>query len=125
MQASLPFFEDVNEALKAAVAALGGAKVVGQLIWPSLDVIPARGKLLDCLNTERPAKLELEELMRLFKLAREVGCHEPLQWFCGECGYAATPVSAAAQIDVLAADVRRCAEYLAKAVPLLEKIQKK
>jgi len=87
MQANLPFYEGPEDALRAAIQALGGAKRVGQLIWPDKSVDAAARLLLDCINTSRPEKLEITQIMRIFALAKESGFHAPFQWFAGEIGY--------------------------------------
>jgi hypothetical protein len=81
------FFEDVNDALRHAVQACGGAKVVGGRLWPDRSADAAARQLHDCINPDRPAHLTPEQLMMVFRLARERGEHAPLRWFCGSVGY--------------------------------------
>jgi hypothetical protein len=58
MQTDLPFFESAEDALKAAVMALGGTKQVGHTLWPDKTVDNAGRLLSDCLNAGRAEKLE-------------------------------------------------------------------
>lgn len=87
---SLPLFtEDAHDALKGAVAALGGAKKAAQLLWPN-----QQGKdkaLLDCLNPNNDRKLDLNEILALLKFARQAGYHKAKHWIDAEIGYEPTP----------------------------------
>ncbi len=82
--------ETVNDTLIEVVKALGGSKVVGLKLWPELLVDQAQRKLLDCLNTERPARLDPEQVAFLFRLEREAGLSTGFNAFCRMNGYEAT-----------------------------------
>jgi hypothetical protein len=41
----------------------------------------------DCLNRNRREKFDPEQILWLLKKGREIGCHEPLNWICTNCGY--------------------------------------
>lgn len=85
---SLPLFiEDVYEALKAAVAEAGGAKVVAARLWPHKPVDQARKELLDALNRDNPRKLDPEETLAILRMARERGYHGAKHWVDGALGY--------------------------------------
>lgn len=47
------FCEDIFEALRVDVMALGGAKKVGCLLWPELSADKAGEMLNNCLNRTR------------------------------------------------------------------------
>lgn len=81
------FVETVYDALKAIVAALGGPKTVGARLWPAKSVDDARKQLLDCLNPDRHEKLDPEQVVLLFRLAREADFHVAKHWFDMETGY--------------------------------------
>jgi len=81
------FVESVNEALRAAVAAIGGAKAVGPLLWPHKPVDEAARALLDALNPERPHKLDPEQTLFLLRKAREAGFHVAMEFIAAEAGY--------------------------------------
>ena len=123
MQADLPFYEGPEDALRAAVQALGGAKKVGAMLWPDKGVDNASRLLLDCINTSRAEKLELSQIMRIFALAKECGCHGPFAWFAGEVGYDAKPITKAEEVDRLTTVVEQSTKTLAAALSALERIQ--
>lgn len=82
------FFEDVNEALRAVVNALGGPKSVGLRLWPEKSMDQAHTLLLNCFNPERRERLTPEQVVFLLRLGREAGCHAAMHYVCGEVGYA-------------------------------------
>lgn len=57
MQTELPFYECPEDALRAAMQALGGAKQVGARLLPDKTPDGAGRLLLDCLNPARSEKL--------------------------------------------------------------------
>lgn len=124
MQTEMPFYETPEEALSAAVQHLGGAKKVGAMLWPDKTADTARSRLLDCLNTAQPAKLDLSEAMFIFKKAKEAGCHSPFIWFCGDIGYESRPTSKAEETDRLTAVIDNATRTLAAALPMLERMQR-
>jgi hypothetical protein len=81
------FYEDIYEALRAAVQAAGGAKVVGPKLWPTKPVPEAQRALLDALNRDRERKLDPEEQMTVLRLAREAGFHGGIRFVCEHLGY--------------------------------------
>lgn len=123
MQGELPFYEGPEDALRAAIQALGGAKKVGPMLWPDKSIDSASRLLLDCINPGRPEKLELTQIMRIFALAKEAGCHGPFAWFAGEIGYDSKPITKAEEIDRLTSVVEQSSKTLAAAVAALERIQ--
>lgn len=79
--------EDWRDALRHAVKALGGMDAVGVELWPGKSRKAAGAWLSDCLNAERPAKLDLEELVQILRMARAKGLHLALHFLCDELGY--------------------------------------
>ena len=124
MQDELPYFESAEDALRAAVQALGGAKRVGALLWPDKTPDHAGRLLLDCINVGRAEKLSLSQAMRVLALAKEAGCHAPMLWICGEVGYDARPVTKAEEVDRVAAVMEQSAKTLASAIATLERLQR-
>jgi hypothetical protein len=124
MQSEMPFYEGPEDALRAAVQALGGAKQVGAAIWP--DKTPdASGRLVqDCLNPSRAEKFDVTQVMFIFRKAKEVGCHAPFMWFAGDVGYDARPITKAEEADRLTTVVEQASKTLAVAVAQLERIQR-
>jgi len=123
MQVELPFYEGPEDALRAAVQALGGSKKVGSMLWPDKSVDTASRLLLDCINPGRAEKLEATQIMRVFALAKEVGCHGPFAWFAGEVGYDVKPITKAEEVDRLTTVVEQSTKTLAAALTALERIQ--
>ena len=124
MQSELPFFECAEDALRAAVQALGGAKTVGLMLWPDKPADHAGRLLLDCLNHTRAEKLDVSQVMRLLALAREAGHHAPMAWICAEIGYEAKPVTRAQEVDRLTDTIEQSTKTLAHALATLERMQR-
>ena len=124
MQADLPFYESPEDALRAAVQALGGTKQVGALLWPDKTPDNAGRLLSDCLNTGRAEKQELSQVLRIFLLAKERGCQSPFVWFAAEAGYEARAVTKAEEVDRLTLVVEQSSKILSAAVVALERMQR-
>lgn len=108
------FIEDIYDALKGAVQALGGAKVVGELLWPTKSAEQARGDLLDCLNRNNARKFDAEEILAILKLAGEAGYHQAKHWIDSAAGYQPTlPLDPVVERDRLAESLDRAAENFA------------
>lgn len=82
------FFDDINDALREAVRALGGVKQVGAMLWPEVAPDTAGNKLRDCLNPERREKLSPEQFLFVLRKAREAGYHAAMEYVASDCGYA-------------------------------------
>jgi hypothetical protein len=78
----------INEALKTCVEALGGAKQVGPRLWPDKTLKSAQTLLLNALNENRPERLAPEQLLQIFRWARDAGCHAGMECMAQELGYA-------------------------------------
>ena len=124
MQADLPFFESPEDALRAMVQALGGAKMVGSRLWPDRTPDSARTRLLDALNPTRSERLNLSESMFILRLAREAGLHEAFHWLAAEVGYEARPITRAEEVDRLTSVVESSSKTLAAALSTLERLQR-
>lgn len=118
------FVETVYDALKGIVAALGGAKTVGARLWPAKSVDDARKLLLDCLNPDRPEKLDAEQLVMLFRLAREADFHVAKHWLDAETGYQPSlPADPGDEQAKQVAAIENAAQQLQRAMAMLEKIR--
>lgn len=82
------FHEDIWQALRDCVSALGGSKKVGVLLRPELDAQTAGRWLLDCLNPDRKDKLCIEQILLILREAQKVSCHAGMTFIARECGYA-------------------------------------
>jgi hypothetical protein len=81
------FHEDINDALKGLVSALGGAKAVGARLFPDRSVDGARARLLDALNPDRDQQLSQTQFLTLLKWGREAGYHGVMEYLADEAGY--------------------------------------
>jgi hypothetical protein len=77
------WYPDIYAALRGFVSAAGGSIVIGKKLFPNKSEEKAAAWLDDCLNSDRAAKLDPEEFMRLLKLARERG-FRPLFDYVGD-----------------------------------------
>lgn len=112
------FAEDIHDALRDVVRALGGNKEVGHRLRPELPSNEAGTWLKDCLNPERRERLNPEQVLWLLREGRRVGCHSAINFVCDECGYSrATPIE---PIDE-AAELQRRAEILVKELGAITK----
>lgn len=78
-------FEDIYDALRAAVAALGGAKRVGPRLRP--EAKDAAGWLLNCLNRDHAQKLDPEHVALILRFAGDAGFHDAKHWLDRDTGY--------------------------------------
>lgn len=118
------FFDDVLDAIRATVQALGGMKPVGVKLWPE-KAPDAAGRLLsDCLNSAKPEKLSPEQLFLLSKMGREIGCHAIALYHGQECGYEVKPVDPDAQRDRLADAIHETARTLNRLIDVAERLPK-
>lgn len=124
MQAEMPFYEGPEDALRAAVQALGGAKQVGATLWPDKTPDSAGRLMQDCLNPGRNEKLDVTQVMFILRKAKDAGVHGPFTWFAGEIGYDARPITKAEEADRLTTVVEQASKTLAAAVAQLERIQR-
>lgn len=106
------FYEDVFDAIRAAVQAAGGAKVVAAKLWHLKPPLQAQKELLDCLNREAPRKLCIEEFIAILRMAREAGFHQAKHWIDADVGYQPTPpTDPKIERDRLADELARAAEH--------------
>lgn len=114
--------EDWRDALRHTVKALGGFETVGEQLWPGKLRKAAGAWLSDCLNPERPAKLDLEELQHLMRLARDRGVHLPMHYLCDDLGYGHPPP--VEPLDQEAEVVRQMDQTFQKAEQLLRRYER-
>lgn len=82
------FHEDVDAALAHLVAALGGNKKVGAMLWPEEPADQAGRRLADSLNPDRPQFLKPKQMVFLMAEGRKIGVHSAMAFIARECGYA-------------------------------------
>ena len=81
------FHEDIFEAIRTVVMAMGGSKKVGGLFWPEKPVSQAGELLNNCLNPVRPEKLDPEQVLFLIAEGQRIGCHAIAEFIAGQAGY--------------------------------------
>lgn len=99
----MPEFDDLEDALRAAVSHLGGFKHIGPVLRPELPIDTAANWLRDCLNPDRREKLSPQQVLLVLKLARQAGHHAAAAFLMAECGYAepvpVEPIDVAAKLQ--------------------------
>lgn len=124
MQTELPIYEGIEDAIRAAVQAIGGAKDVAQQMWPDKTMENARDYLLACLDHTRREKLDYTQMVFIFRKAKEKCFHAGFDYFARDCGYEARPITPAEEVDRLTTVIEQATKALSLAVPALERIQR-
>jgi len=86
------YHEDIYEAIRTAVQALGGAKKVGSMLWPDKSPDKAGELLNNCLNTTRNEKLDPEQVVYLIAQSQKVGMHSIIDFIGSNCNYKFSPI---------------------------------
>ena len=73
-------FEDIYDALKATVGALGGSKVVAAKMRPTVDLLKARSWLLNCLDPNHSMKFDPEEVQWIWRAGCDAGYYDGARW---------------------------------------------
>lgn len=81
------FHEDFREALRHVVNALGGLKRVGCELNPALSPDRARTWLANCLDDNRPEKLDIEHIVAVLCMARANNIHSAFWFLATAVGY--------------------------------------
>lgn len=81
------FHESLADALRECVAASGGMKTVGKILWPEKEADTAGRLLSDCLNDAKREKLSPEQVLLILRLAKGKGCHAGMHFIARELGY--------------------------------------
>ena len=123
MQSEMPFYESPEDALRACVEALGGAKRVGGQLFPDKTVDNARDYLLACLNETRSEKLSASQILFIFRAAKQAGFHAGWDYWAREAEYECRPITKAEEVDRLTTVVEQSTKTLAAALQQLERIQ--
>lgn len=79
--------EDIYDALRTCVQALGGAKKVGSMLWPELSADKAGNRLNDALNTSKRDVLNPEQVLLILHESRKASCHVAMYFITDECEY--------------------------------------
>jgi hypothetical protein len=120
------FVESVHEALRAVVQHLGGAKAIGIILWPHKSVDDARTLLLNCLNADRPEKLDPEQVVMLLRMAREADFHLAKHFIDSETGYLpSTPADPTEEQARLVAVIETAGAQLQRALETLDRMRER
>lgn len=82
----------LQEALRLAIDALGGMKVVGCRLKPEMDPVLAREWLSHCLQRDRRERITLDQVAWIFREARAAGKHAGFEALADLLGYRVTAV---------------------------------
>lgn len=88
MEQSALFYEDIYDAARTDVQAIGGAKKVGHMLWPEKSVDKAGENLNNCLNVTRNEKLDLEQFTLIIREAKKVGSYATMYFMSRDLGFA-------------------------------------
>lgn len=113
------FVEDLNEAIRATVNALGGMKAIGVELKPEKSAVDAGKWLADCINPEKRDTLSPAQLAYIRRCGRAKGVHILAAFEAMDAGYA-PPLPIAPEDE--AAELQR--EFIAS-VRALEALQNK
>jgi hypothetical protein len=80
--------DTLNDAIIECVKASGGSKLVGAKLWPEKQVDAAQRHLLNCLQEGRAEHLKPDQMLLVFRLARDAGCHTGMRYLAHTLGYA-------------------------------------
>jgi len=84
--------DDPHEALRILIMRLGGVKRVAHRLWPEKPIEHAGILLNNCLNHERPEKLDLQQIDWLIGEGRRINCHVMMQCFGQRHSYHIDPI---------------------------------
>ena len=115
------FAESPEEALRAVIAHLGGAKTVGAKLRPDLPADDAGRWLIKCLDHDRAEKLSLTQILWLLRSGHDAGAHTAMQYLAWHAGYQAVPVEPA---DEHAALQRAFIESVAQQRAMLARMER-
>jgi hypothetical protein len=113
------FYASILDAVNVVVLALGGPKKVGERLWPALKSSGQR--VTDCLNPNRDEKFSLDELVKIARWGRDIGCHAIAPHFNAEAGY--TPPVPLAPADEKAELDRKIIETVGTMRHLVERAE--
>lgn len=115
--------ETVNDALRSAIAVLGGPKKVACQLRPSWEPDRAQKWLNNALDEARPEKLEIADVIWIFREAKRAGFHQAMQYFAQQCEYEARPIEPQEHEAALASVIQTAAETMRKAMAQLDSLR--
>ncbi|MCC6486428.1 MAG: hypothetical protein IT364_02930 [Candidatus Hydrogenedentes bacterium] len=123
MNAGGSVYGSLEDALKAVVGKLGGAKLVAGRLWPEavtdVDALAkAQQKLLHCLDRGRQEKLSLSELSAILRMAREINAWDVVEHLSSTLGFRFEPIT---REELLTARVAELEALLRQTVNVLQR----
>lgn len=82
------FVDDLNDALRATINALGGMKAIGVELKPEKTAVDAGRWLADCLNADKRDRLAPDQVAFIRRKARAAGVHILAAFEMQDAGYA-------------------------------------
>lgn len=116
--------ESIRDALRSGVAALGGVKKVAAQLRPSWEPDRASKWLSNAIDESRPEKLEIEDVIWVFRAAKAIGFHAPMEYFSHECGYESKPVEPEDELAKLQREYIEAVNKLASLTPKIEETKR-
>lgn len=83
------FVDDLNDALRATINALGGMKAIGVELKPEKTAVDAGRWLADCLNSDKRDRLAPDQVAYIRRKARAAGVHILAAFEMQDAGYQA------------------------------------
>ena len=122
MTDSLPLFhESIRDAVRSAIAALGGMKVVAAALRPQMEPDRAGRWLANALDDSRPEKLDIEDIFWILRECRKKGYHAPAEYIGQDIGYQVIPVEPE---DEYAALQRKSIEAVSQLQTIMERMER-
>jgi hypothetical protein len=112
--------ESVRDAIRSAIAALGGVKKVAAQLRPSWEPDRAQKWLSNALDEARPEKLEIEDCIWILRAAKRVGYHAAMQYFSRECEYDVSAIEPETELARLEREYINAVKLLSTIAPKIE-----
>lgn len=123
MQLDIPeCYDSLNDALKAAVMALGGFKKVAARMRPDYEY--SEDWLRHCLKGDRRERLTPEQALWILREARLIGFHGAMQYWSFSTGYESKPIDADKQKVALQEAIATGLERLNAQMAALQRIER-
>ncbi len=125
MQTEMPFFDHPEDALRACIESLGGAKKVGHDLFPDKTMENAREYLLACVNPSRAEKLSISQILFILREAKLNGFHTGFEYLAREAEYDSRPISKQDEENKLACEIGKTTKILGNLLERAERLTNK
>lgn len=121
--ASAAAYSSLEDALKAVVVKLGGAKLVAGRLWPECTsdieaLTKGQQKLLHCLDAGRQEKFSLAEIVQILRMGREIGAWDAIEHLSDMLGFRFEPIT---REELLVARVQELEALLRETTRVLQR----